>query len=222
MNVATHKQVEAGQAIYNKYVLAAYDLLVLGVSCQLFWKCPSRRMENQYDKFVSNNHLDVGVGTGYFLDKCQFPSDNPRIALMDLNKNSLNYTAERIVRYSPETYCRNILEPISIPAENFDSVGINFLLHCVPGDLSEKSTIFDHLKAVMHPNAVIFGSTILHVGVSPNWLAKRLMNAYNNKGVFSNLYDSAEGLKRELEARFSDVSVEVVGCVALFSARKLI
>ena len=59
-------------------------------------------------------------------------------------------------------------------------------------------------------------------GVSPNWLAKRLMNAYNNKGVFSNLYDSAEGLKRELEDRFSDVSVEVVGCVALFSARKLI
>jgi ubiquinone/menaquinone biosynthesis C-methylase UbiE len=219
MNVATHKQVEAGQAIYNKYVLAAYDLLVLGVSCQLFWKCPSRRMGNQYDKFVSNNHLDVGVGTGYFLDHCQFSSKHPRIALMDLNKNSLNYTAERIVRYAPEAYCRNILDPISIPAENFDSVGINFLLHCVPGDLSEKSTIFDHLKAVMHPNAVIFGSTILHVGVSPNWLAKRLMNAYNNKGVFSNLYDSAEGLKRELEVRFSDVSVEVVGCVALFSAR---
>ena len=222
MNVATHKQVEAGQAIYNKYVLAAYDLLVLGVSCQLFWKCPSHRMEIQYNKFASNNHLDVGVGTGYFLDHCQFPSDNPKIALMDLNKNSLNYTAERIVRYAPEAYCRNILEPISIPAENFDSVGINFLLHCVPGDLSEKSAIFDHLKAVMHPNAVIFGSTILHVGVSPNWLAKRLMNTYNNKGVFSNLDDSAEGLKRELEARFSDVSVEVVGCVALFSARKLI
>ncbi len=173
----------------------------------------------QYNKFASNNHLDVGVGTGYFLDHCQFPSDNPRIALMDLNKNSLNYTAERIVRYAAETYCRNILEPISIPAENFDSVGINFLLHCLPGKLSEKGTIFDHLKAVMHPNAVIFGSTILHVGVSPNWLAKRLMNAYNNKGVFSNLYDSAEGLKRELEVRFSDVSVEVVGCVALFSAR---
>ena len=222
MNVATDKQVEAGQAVYNKYVLTAYDLLVLGVSCQLFWKCPSHRMEIQYNKFASNNHLDVGVGTGYFLDHCQFPSDNPRIALMDLNKNSLNYTAERLVRYAPETYCRNILEPISNPAENFDSVGINFLLHCVPGDLSEKSVIFDHLKAVMHPNAVIFGSTILHVGVSPNWLAKRLMNTYNNKGVFSNLYDSAEGLKRELEVRFSDVSVEVVGCVALFSARKLI
>ena len=49
MNVATNKQVEAGQAIYNKYVLAVYDLLVLGVSCQLFWRCPSDRMETQYD-----------------------------------------------------------------------------------------------------------------------------------------------------------------------------
>jgi ubiquinone/menaquinone biosynthesis C-methylase UbiE len=220
MNVATNKQVEAGQAIYNKYVLAAYDLLVLGVSCQLFWRCPSHRMETQYDKFVSNNHLDVGVGTGYFLDRCQFPSDNPRIALMDLNKNSLNYTAERIVRYSPETYCQNILDPISIPAENFDSIGVNFLLHCVPGDLSKKSVIFDHLKTVMNPNAIIFGSTILQVGVSPNWFAKRLMNAYNNKGVFSNINDSAEGLKRELSKRFTDVSVEIVGCVASFSARK--
>ena len=222
MNVATYKQVEAGQAIYNKYVLAAYDLLVLGVSCQLFWRCPSHRMETQYNNFLSNNHLDVGVGTGYFLDHCQFPSNNPRIALMDLNKNSLNYTAERIVRYTPEAYCRNILEPISIPAENFDSIGVNFLLHCVPGDLSEKSAIFDHLKTVMNPNAIIFGSTILQVGVSLNWLAKRLMNAYNNKGVFSNIHDSAEGLKRELSKRFTDVSVEIVGCVALFSARKLI
>jgi 2-polyprenyl-3-methyl-5-hydroxy-6-metoxy-1,4-benzoquinol methylase len=220
MNVVTNKQVEAGQAIYNRYVLAAYDLLVLGVSCQLFWRCPSHRMEAQYNKFASNNHLDVGVGTGYFLDRCQFSSDNPRIALMDLNKNSLNYTAERIVRYTPETYCRNILDPISIPAENFDSIGINFLLHCVPGNLSEKSALFDNLKTLMNPNAVIFGSTILSVGVSPHWLAQRLMNAYNNKGVFSNTHDSAEDLKRELGARFTDVSVEIVGCVALFSARK--
>ncbi len=219
MNVATDKQVEAGQAIYNKYVLTAYDFLVLGISCQLFWKCPSHRMGNQYNKFASNNHLDVGVGTGYFLDHCHFSSNKPRIALMDLNKNSLNYTAERIVRYAPETYCRNVLDPISIPAENFDSVSINFLLHCLPGKFSEKCVIFDNLKAVMNPNAVIFGATILQVGVSPNWLAKRLMNAYNNRGVFSNLYDSAESLKRELEVRFSDVSVEVVGCVALFSAR---
>ena len=33
---------------------------------------------------------------------------------------------------------------------------------------------------------------------------------YNNKGVFSNINDSAEGLKRELSKRFTDVSVEIV------------
>lgn len=220
MKVATPQQVDAGQAIYNKYVLAAYDLLVLGISCQLLWRCPARKMKDHYNKFISNNHLDVGVGTGYFLDHCDFPSKKPRIALMDLNKNALRYTAERIVRYAPEVYCRNILDSISIPAENFDSVGINFLLHCVPGDFSEKGVIFDHLKAIMNPHAVIIGATILQRGVSPNWFAKKLMNFYNNKGVFSNQYDCAEHLKRELDIRFSEVSIEIAGCVALFYARK--
>ncbi len=36
-----------------------------------------------YDQYVSANHLDIGVGTGYFLDHCRFPAANPRLALMD-------------------------------------------------------------------------------------------------------------------------------------------
>ena len=121
MSVPTVEEVEAGQAVYNKHVLAIYDLLVLGFSCQFLWKCPADRMAKQYDKFVSNNHLDVGVGTGYFLDRCYFPSDYPRIALMDLNNNALMYTSERISRYRPEIYCRNVLEPIFISSLHFSS-----------------------------------------------------------------------------------------------------
>ena len=68
MNAPSDQDVEAGQAVYNKYVLAIYDLLVLGFSCRFLWKCPAHRMTKQYDTFVTNNHLDVGVGTGYFLD----------------------------------------------------------------------------------------------------------------------------------------------------------
>ena len=82
-----------------------------------------------------------------------------------------------------------------------------------------KGVIFDHLKNLMTSNAVIFGSTILHVGVSPNRLAKRLMHFYNEKGVFCNRQDSAEALRKELDARFTEVSIEIIGCVALFSAR---
>ncbi len=219
MNAPTAQEVEAGQAVYNKHVLAIYDLLVLGFSCRFLWKCPANKMAKKYDEFVSNNHVDVGVGTGYFLDQCNFSSDNPRIALMDLNNNALRYTSERISRYTPEVYCRNVLDPIVMTAEKFDSIGVNFLLHCLPGDFSIKGVLFDHLKNLMTPDAVIFGSTILQDGVSPNYLAKRLMNFYNKKGVFSNRHDSAEALKKELDARFTKISIEVVGCVALFSAR---
>ena len=71
----------------------------------------------------------------------------------------------------------------------------------------------------MNPNAVIFGATLLQGGVPRNWFAKRLMNLYNKKGIFSNQADHLDGLTKELKRRFKDVSVEIVGCAALFSGR---
>lgn len=213
------ERVAAGQAVYTKRVLSAYDFVVLGVSNRFLWKCPTQRLEEHYNKHITANHLDVGVGTGYFLDRCRFPSQSPRIALMDLNQNALEFASHRIARYGPETYCRNVLEPISINAAKFDSVGINYLLHCLPGSIESKALSFDHLKALMNPNAVLFGSTLLQGGVPRSWLAKRLMKAYNKKGIFSNQHDDLDGLKRALTQRFSKVSVDVVGCAALFSSR---
>ncbi len=216
----TNKQLEAGQAIiYPKHKLAVYDLIVHGISSRLAWKCPTKRLLQQYNQMVTANHLDVGVGTGYFLDRCKFPSQMPRVALMDIESNPLEFTSQRIARYNPKTYRRNILEPINLDAEKFDSVGINYVLHCIPGTLETKSVALDHLKALMNPNAVLFGSTILQGGVPINWLAKRLMAIYNKKGIFFNQHDNLEDLKSALNHRFKDISVEVIGCVALFSGR---
>ena len=201
MNVP-EEQVRAGQAVYTRRILRLYDFAVLGLTNPLIWNCPTQRLIEQYNKHISANHLDVGVGTSYFLDHCRFPSQTPRIA-----------------RHTPETYLRNVLEPISIDAANFDSVGINYLLHCLPGTIAAKTVILDHLKALMNPNAVLFGSTLLQGGVSRNWLARRLMAFYNKKGIFSNQHDDLNGLKQALNQRFHDVSVEIVGCAALFSGR---
>lgn len=214
-----HEQVLAGQAVYTKGVLAAYDFVVLGVSNRFLWKCPTQDLVAHYNKHVSGNHLDVGVGTGYFLDHCRFPATSPRVALMDLNQNSLDFAAKRIARYKPETYRRSVLDPIQIDAPKFDSLGINYLLHCIPGTIESKSMAFHHLRALMNPGAVIFGSTLLQGGVSRNWLATQAMGIYNRKGIFSNEADDLDGLTKELEKRFMDVSVKVVGCVALFSGR---
>ena len=138
---------------------------------------------------------------------------------MDLNCDTLEFASQRIARYAPETYRCNVLEPIALDAGKFDSVGVNYLLHCPPGSIESKSIAFDHLKALMNPNAVIFGSTLLQGGVRRNWLAKRIMAMYNKRGIFSNQSDHLEDLKQTLSERFRDVSVEVVGCAALFSGR---
>jgi 2-polyprenyl-3-methyl-5-hydroxy-6-metoxy-1,4-benzoquinol methylase len=215
----TREQVEAGQAVYTRRMLRLYDFIVLGLSNRFVWKCPTRRLKAHYNQHVTANHLDVGVGTGYFLDRCRFPFNAPRIALMDLNPNTLEFAAKRIARYKPKTYRRNVLDPIALDAEKFDSVGVNYLLHCLPGSMASKSVAFDHLKALMNPNAVLFGSTLLQRGVPQNWFARRLMDVYNKKGIFSNQDDGLEDLKWALSQRFGEVSVEVVGCAALFSGR---
>jgi 2-polyprenyl-3-methyl-5-hydroxy-6-metoxy-1,4-benzoquinol methylase len=213
------EQIEAGQAIYTKRTLAAYDFVVLGLSNRLIWNCPTKRLLEQYDRRITANHLDVGVGTGYFLDSCRFPSSEPRVALMDLNSNALDFAARRNARYKPETYVRNVLEPISFDAAKFDSIGVNYLLHCLPGSIESKSAAFDYLKPLMNPGAVLFGSTLLQGGAARSWAAKRLMAFYNGKGIFSNEHDDLDGLGRALEQRFRSVTVETVGCAALFSAR---
>lgn len=218
MNV-TQDQVEAGQAVYSKGLLAVYDLGVLGFSNQFVWKCPSRRMLVLYNQHVSANHLDVGVGTGYFLDHCRFPSETPRLALLDLNPNCLDAASRRVARYKPEVHRANVLEPIEDNIPRFESVGMNYLLHCLPGTIRSKAVVFKHLKALLTPRGILFGSTLLMGGVERNWLARRLMARYNAYRVFTNTHDDLEGLRWALSQHLSDISVEVVGCAALFSGR---
>ena len=211
--------VEAGQAAYTRQFLSVYDVLVLGLTCRFVWKCPSKRILDLYNRHVTGNHLDVGVGTGYFLNRCKFPSASPRVALMDLNANALEFTARRIGRYRPETYRRNVLEPIVIDAGKFDSVGISGLLHCLPGSIGSKAVALDYLKALMNPDGVLFGTTILQDCVQQSWIARRMAGALNAQGVFSNRHDYLDGLKRVLTERFRDVSIDIAGCAALFSGR---
>ncbi len=217
----TDKQIEAGQAIYSTSMLAIYDLLVLGFSNRLVWRCPSRRILALYNQHLSANHLDVGVGTGYFLDRCGFPSARPRLALMDLNPNCLNAARARVARYQPETHRANVLDPIRFEGPGFDSIGLNYLLHCLPGTMTSKTVVFRHLKALLNPHGVMFGSTLLSTGVHRSWAARRLMAFYNRKGIFTNDQDDLDGLKGILSEHFTEVTVTVVGCAALFSGRQV-
>jgi SAM-dependent methyltransferase len=201
-------------------LLAIYDLFVLGFSNSFAWKCPSRVILDFYNQHVSDRHLDVGVGTGYFLDRCRFPGEKPAIALLDLNPNSLAATAKRLHRYQPTCHQADVLQPIDAGLSDLTSIGMNYLLHCLPGTLSTKRAAFANLKPLLRSGGVIFGSTILGKGVYRNFPARTLSGLYNRKGIFSNREDALPDLEAGLREHFVDTEVRVQGCVALFSGRK--
>jgi hypothetical protein len=217
----TPEQVAAGHAFYTRRSLAVYDLAILGYFSRVAWRCPARKIVAHYDSHVSANHLDVGVGTGYFLDHCQFPDAGAptRLALLDLSTSCLDVASKRVAHLHPETIVANVLEPIAYGGPRFDSIGLNYVLHCLPGDMGTKAVAIDHLTALANPGASVFGATLLHDGVHRNWFARQVMARNNKHGIFSNSEDSLDGLRAALAERLSDVSVDVVGCVGIFAGR---
>jgi methyltransferase family protein len=210
---------EPGYAVYSKASLAIYDALVLGLSNRFIWKCPSSHLRALYRKQLAANHLDIGVGTGYFLDKATFPVSNPDVTLLDPNEECLKAAAARISRYNPECVRADALVPWPETLGQFGSIGLNYVLHCLPGTMEQKCVLLDHLLPHLSENGVVFGATILQGDAPRSALARKLMAIYNKKGVFSNESDAREKLAAELSTRFSDVKLEMIGCVALFSAR---
>ena len=217
MTKASPEEIAAGHAFYTKRSLAVYDLAILGYFSRVAWRCPAQRILDHYDTHISANHLDVGVGTGFFLDRCTYPSTPPRLGLMDLNTVCLEVAADRVARFRPERYEANVLEPVTVDAERFDSIGMNYLLHCVPGTIRAKAIIFGHLKALANPGATVFGATLLHDGVRRNWMARQVMDRNNRHGIFSNADDDLDGLEWALAQYLTDTEVTIVGCVGLFA-----
>ena len=213
----TPDEVQAGHAFYTKRALSVYDPMILGYFSRVAWRCPAKKVLAHYDACIQTNHLDVGVGTGYFLDRCHFPFP-PRIALMDLNVNCLEVASRRIARYEPETYVANVLEPISaaIPTK-FDSIALNYLLHCLPGTMATKGVAFDNLARFANENAIVFGATLLSGGVQRNWFARKVMDRNNKHGIFSNADDDLDSLRTVLAQHLDEPQIDVVGCVAMFS-----
>ncbi len=78
------RDTRKGAAVCTPLVLALYDLAVLGCSNSFVWQCASHVLLDFYNQHISDKHLDIGLGTGYSLDRCRFPSTALKIALFDL------------------------------------------------------------------------------------------------------------------------------------------
>ena len=210
---------DRGQAAFTRTGLALYDLVVLRGLCPWVWRCPNERILAAYRQHLSSNHLEVGVGTGYFLDHARFSDVAPRIALLDLNTHCLARTARRIARYHPEIYRADVLQPIVLDVRRFDSVALNYVVHCLPATWPDKGVVFEHLKILLNPGGRLFGATLVQGDVPQSAAAVALMRWFNAWGTLHNQADTRARLVEGLERHFKDVHVEQVGCVAVFSGR---
>jgi hypothetical protein len=66
----------------------------------------------------------------------------------------------------------------------------------------------------------IFGSTILYKGVRRNRLTTGVLKWTNEKGIMTNLDDDVDVLRTNLDKKFRESGVEIVGCMAMFWGRK--
>jgi hypothetical protein len=208
-------------ARYSRADLALYDPIVFGLVNPLVWQCPAARLRRLYQENATSTHLDVGVGTGYFLDRVAWAHDKPSITLLDLNETALATAGKRLARYRPHAVLGDVTRPLAdLPGTPFASVGVNYVLHCLPGSLPDKAaTLFANLSAVLADGGVVFGSTILAAGSDSPRRARTLMRFFNRHDVLHNEADTAEGLQRALAGSFADYQVDTVGSIALFAAR---
>lgn len=215
-DVTLYNQTKRSQQYFNKFSLFFYDWLLYGLISKYAWGCSTKCLDDHYAKNISDNHLEVGVGTGYLLNRVTFPGGKPRLGLMDLSQSCLEKTSDKVARYQPEIYVQNLLEPVTAEIKPFESISINYVMHCVPGSFQEKGVAFQHLKPLLSQNGILFGTSVLSQGVPKNLFARMVLAILNRLGVFNNKHDNRDDLRDCLAAHFRYVDLQVVGCTAVF------
>jgi SAM-dependent methyltransferase len=170
----------------------------------------------RYRQLVGRRHLDVGPGTGYFLDKAGLPPGT-EITLLDPNPNVLAHASHRLAARKPTTVEADVLKPLPMEGP-FDSAALSYVLHCLPGPQTHKAAAIRNVAAVLVPDGVLFGGTVLGSSEEHTPQARAVLWPFNRRGAFDNIGDTMEGLRGILEESFRNVEIEVVGSLGFFTA----
>lgn len=205
-----------GQRGYGPALLAIYDWWVLGFMAQVVLRSPTSLLVDRYRPLFGERHLDIGPGTGYFIDVAA-PS-GMELTLLDPNRQVLAHCAKRLSRFSPTLVEADVLKPLPVRGP-FDSVALSAVLHCLPGPMEAKETAIRNAASALDPGGVLFGATVLGIEEHHSAPARAFLKVANRQGGFDNLNDTRDGLEDILSESFVDVEVAVVGSLALFAAR---
>ena len=205
-----------GQSDYTRTLLRLYDPVVLGVVAKAVWRCPTARLEEGYRQHIRDRHLDIGPGTCYFIERSGLP-DGSRVTILDPNPNVLDHAARHLRRLDVTAVEADVLRPLPL-AGRFDSAALNLVIHCLPGPMSRKAAAVANVAAVLAPDGMLFGASVLGTAGPQTWLSRRVLAAFNRRGAFDNLGDTEAGLHEILAESFERVELEIVGSIAIFAA----
>jgi SAM-dependent methyltransferase len=205
-----------GQRDYGPALLAIYDWWVLGVMANLVLRSPTELIVERYRPLYGRRHLDVGPGSGYFVDVAA--PDDIELTLLDPNRHVLDHCAKRLSRFDPTLVEADVLKPLPVRGP-FDSVALSAVLHCLPGPMEAKEPAIEHVASVLDTRGVLFGVTVLGADAAHSVPARAFLRIANLQGGFDNLGDTVEGVESMLTRWFSEVEIDIVGSLAHFTAR---
>lgn len=242
----------SGSAVYSPFTLGwIYDVIVLRLYCSYAWGCPREVVRSFYSKHVASvaersskvscRLLDIGVGTGFFLEHASIPPGS-EVTLADLNVDCLKTAASRVSRAHPDVFIKTVvadvlepdqhagindrqqerslaLSPSRLGGAKFDVISCLLLLHCLPGPPQRKAEAVVHLARHLDEGGTVIGATVLGQDVQHNPLGRFIMFWQNLLGIFNNYADDVTGLVGPLEVGFREVKWELIGKVLFFEAK---
>ncbi|WP_052745506.1 class I SAM-dependent methyltransferase [Allosalinactinospora lopnorensis] len=191
------------------------------------WGVPNGLLHTLLAAHAGEEHVEVGVGNGYF--PARLPSWSPlrTLHLLDVNPACMSLTARRLRgRFNLVEHAQNAVNPWdSIAEASVDSVGCFMTLHAIKrASMAELAPLVAQAHRVLKTGGRFIGCTIVchGAGVHVTGRARRLIEHYNASGVFFNATDSVEKLRALLAEPFgaTRVEVRVFGCVAVWVVTK--
>ena len=207
-----------GQSDYSRPLLRLYDPLVLGPIARYVWRFPTEEHVELYRSRIRPNHLDVGPGTGYFLEQAGLPPAS-KVTILDPNANVLRHVTERLRNLDVTAVQADVLKPLPV-AGPFESAALSLVLHCLPGPMERKAAAIENVARVLAPDGVLFGASVLGRSAKHTWLGRAFLWAFNKRGAFGNLDDSEAGIRQTLEQSFRKVTLSTVAGTAVFVAEE--
>lgn len=193
-----------------------YDFLVNDINCNYVWRCNKSNIFNLYKNNIKLNHLEIGPGSGYFLMQ-NYNLKIRNLYLMDINQPILNESKNNLKsKYSNIQVINHDIFKKPIKIENLESVGINYVLHCVPGNLEYK---FENLLKNLPINVNIFGATVINNSDKQTYLSKTELYFLNNRGIFNNHQDYSEDFLNFMINQKLNFTHQIVGNVLIFEIK---